>query len=196
MIGILRHVAFVSFAALILGCRSVRPPEFTSEPESPDVIRTNAIAESYRLHTGDMLSLSSPDYPPVYEARIDADGNFNVPSLGAFRAAGKTIAEARDNIVKKDPRYQNYSLMICGCELLYYVTGKVQSAGLKPFQSAMTVFQAITAAGGFTKFAETNKVQLLRARGKRVWVRLTDTNSCPLIFNGDTVVVSRKRAAR
>lgn len=106
------------------------------------------------------------------------------------------MKEVWDEIVAKDTRYSNCALMLsCECGY-YYVSGEVKTPGPKPYVKGLTISRAIQAAGGFTKLANTNKVQLVRANGKKISVKLYDAHPDPSVFSGDSVVVSRRLVAR
>jgi protein involved in polysaccharide export with SLBB domain len=203
MIGILRNVAFVTLTALLIGCSSVSPPEFTSEPQSTELLAKESLAreesrpqnEPYRIHAGDLLRVISPDSSPIYEARVRQDGTFEVPPLGKFVAVEKTIDELEAELMRKDSRYTKGSLRISDCCLYFYVAGEVQAPGPKTYDKRVTVSQVIREAGGFTKFANTNPIKLIRANGANELVKFGNTNADPQVYPGDTIEVKRGRAA-
>lgn len=187
--------------AILAGCRGA-VPEFTSKPDSAVFTGSDRSAATrdlvagdptpFRIQPGDLLALRSPDSVAPYQSRIKEDGTFTHPTLGTFVAAGKTEKELYEEIVARDPRYRGLP-PCCNCEAIYYVTGAVKFPGLKPYLGSLTVWQAIESAGGFTKAADTSRLSLLRASGKKIIVKLrSSSQSDVMVLPGDSVHAHRR----
>jgi protein involved in polysaccharide export with SLBB domain len=179
------------------GCRS-ETPTFSSEPEFGRVAKSNSQTnapilqiEVYRFKVGDIVTVTAPHVVGAYNLRIAKEGTITLPSLGVFVAAGKTPGELRNDLTIRDPQHHSFTVKNCGCELFYYVAGEVLSPGPKPYIDAITVSEAIQAAGGLTAYARTNRVTLTRANGKRERVKLGSGLSDPQIYPGDSITVPR-----
>ena len=95
-----------------------------------------------------------------------------------------------------DPRYAKGFIANCSCSLVYYVNGEVNAPGPKFFNETATLSAALNAAGGFTKFADTNSVWLIRSpeQRKRISLTGTDTNinaELP-VYSGNIIEVKRR----
>lgn len=178
-------------AAILAGCRGT-VPQFTSEPDSAVFAESDRSAATRDLVAGDLLALRSPDPEAPYQSRIEEDGTFTHPTLGTFVAAGKTETELYEEIVARDPRYRGFP-PCCNCEAVYLVTGAVKFPGPKPYLGSLTIWQAIESAGGFTKAADTSRLSLLRANGKKVAVKLrSSSQSDVMVLPGDSVHAHRR----
>ena len=70
-----------------------------------------------------------------------------------------------------------------------YVTGEVTKRGVLPITEAMTVQQALVAAGGLTEIGSERKIYLYRVRdGKETRMKAKTTD---LVQDGDTIVVKQ-----
>lgn len=144
-----------------LGCKTMAPA-----PTPPPIARVPTVA--YALGPGDVVEIKvfrEPDLAGVY--RIDDGGKVDFPLIGSVTVMGRRPAEIENEIRQRladgflvDPqvtvfvREQNSQKV--------HVLGQVKRPGSFPFEVGMTVIQAITNAGGFTKLASTNGVTLTR----------------------------------
>ncbi len=101
-------------------------------------------------------------------ARVDADGQIVMPLLGTVRVGGQTSSQAQGLIAGKLAAYirdPHVALMVesRGAKQLF-VLGEVQKPGPYPIVpgTTVTILQAITDAGGFTKMAAPARAHVLR----------------------------------
>lgn len=124
---------------------------------------------SYRLSPADIVNLTVyPDQTLSRKSRVDADGAISLPLIGTAAVAGLTILEAQRSLEAKLSGYlvnPHVSLVVeeYGNRQMF-VLGEVQSPGSYaiPAGSRMTVLQAISTAGGFTKVAQPRRTHILR----------------------------------
>lgn len=194
-------LAVLAVSAMFVGCRGTLP-QFASEPDPVVFAESDRSAlirhlvprhpTPFRIQPGDLLALRSPDSATPYQSRIKEDGTFTHPTLGTFVAAGKTETELYEEIVARDPRYRGFP-PCCNCEAIYYVTGAVKFPGPKPYLGSLTIWQAIESAGGFTKAADTSRLALLRANGKKAAIKLRSSSQSDVtVLPGDAVHVRRR----
>lgn len=136
------------------------------------------------------------------QVTVRPDGKISLPLLGDVQAAGLSPTELGDAIregLKKfitDPQVTVTVSEINSRRI--YVTGEVLRAGAYPMLPHMTVLQALSTCGGFTQFANTKKIYILRVEdGKQVKIpvnykevvsgRKPEENI--LLLAGDTIVV-------
>ncbi len=100
------------------------------------------------------------------EVLVRPDGKISLPLIGDLEVKGLTVAEVGEAIearlaeFKKSPdvtvvvqEVNSYSV---------YVMGEVASPGRWQLKSYLTVLQVIALAGGFSEFAKTDKIFVLR----------------------------------
>jgi protein involved in polysaccharide export with SLBB domain len=134
----------------------------------------DAAREGYRIAADDLIAVEVyPDRAMNRKTRVDADGAVSLPLIGPVKVAGMTVKQAEAAIARGLASYMknpHVSLLVesSGGKVLF-VLGEVQRPG--PYTIAagtkMTVLQAITNAGGFTKVASPKRTHVLRfADGK------------------------------
>jgi polysaccharide export outer membrane protein len=96
---------------------------------------------------------------------IDESGYVSLPYLNMVKAAGKSASELERDIrglYLQRQIYRDISVNVVLPSQGYYVRGEVKQPGRYPLVSGLTLVQALAAAGGYTEFANTRKVKLLR----------------------------------
>lgn len=150
-------VLFVSTAALV-----VVLPAQAAERESgiPD----------YKISAEDHIEISVWKEPELLrEAIVRPDGGISFPLVGDVQAAGKTPQELEEAIRARLERFVPDAVVTVSIlevrGMRIYVTGKVRSPGQFVVGRYVDVVQAVTLAGGFTPFAKTSDVQIIRREG-------------------------------
>lgn len=112
-------------------------------------------ADNYIVGPGDKLSISilgRNEFSRLTEVR--GDGSFQLHMLGKVQAAGHTLAEIEDIIVKRADELFDGSVSVV-VEMAEYrpifVMGNVQTPGSYPYAPGMTVIKAIALAGGYER---------------------------------------------
>ena len=101
---------------------------------------------------------------------VRPDGKISMPLLGDVAAAGMTPLELGNSIKEKlkkyiaDPRVTVVVTAMASRRI--FVTGEVTHSGAMPLLPHMTMLQALSAAG-FTQFANTKGIYLLRTEGSK-----------------------------
>ena len=167
---------------------------------------------NYRVGVGDILDITIFDHPelttpPGFRTpeqsgqRVQADGTFFYPYVGQVQARGLTPETIRDDLAQKlqeyipdpqvDIRVASYKSQAVS------VTGEVKEPSRQPLTDvALTLIDAINAAGGLTEDADPRNVTL-RRNGRNYMVDmqafLEDGISAnnPVLLNGDVVSVGR-----
>lgn len=148
--------------ALLAACASNTPP-----PEEIARARAEATPPA-ALGAGDVIEIRvyrEPDLDGVY--RVNDAGDLVFPLIGKIALKGKNAeqvaGEIRDRLADgflKDPQVTVFVREHNSQKI--HVLGQVNKPGTFVYEPAMTVIQAITNAGGFTKLAATNSVKLTR----------------------------------
>ncbi len=177
--------------ALLFGaCQSAPPPPVDTGP----AITGASQAPAYRLGNGDDVRVNvfgedilSGDF------EVDGSGNISMPLIGSVSATGLTIPEFEAEIERKlragflnEPRVSaevtNYRP--------YYILGEVERPNEYPYNSGLTIMNAVAAAGGFT-YRANRKFVFVRSEGsdEERRIELTSTAS---VKPGDTIRVGER----
>jgi polysaccharide export outer membrane protein len=163
------------------------------------VVAPDADVEARKLRPGDRITLrlSGMRVPVEVVDVLDEKGAITLELLGSVSLAGMTTTEAEDKIEKEyiDRQiYKSISVSIVVEQSWYYVRGEVNQPGRFVLTEALTLMQALAAAGGYTDFAKPSKVKIMRGEdvlyfdASRIERR---QDKDPLIRRGDTIIVER-----
>lgn len=133
---------------------------------------TPAEPARYRLLPRDLVRVTVHGEPDVsVERRLDALGEINVPLLGQVKLASLTAAEAqgvigrryvqeeifvRPEVVVTIVEYRPREVMVLG------QVGKQGKQVFPPEAAGISIVEAITAAGGFTRIGKSDAVRVTR----------------------------------
>jgi len=134
----------------------------------------NAAGETsrYRLFTRDLVRIAVQGEPDLtVDRRIDGLGEVNVPLIGLIKVVTLTPGEAqaliakryvdehifiRPEVVVTIVEYSPKEIMVLG------QVGKQGKQALPPEAAVMSIVEAITSAGGFTRIAKGDAVRVTR----------------------------------
>ncbi|MBU1692958.1 MAG: polysaccharide export protein, partial [Verrucomicrobia bacterium] len=172
------------------------PPPAAVEPAPPR-------GRIYRMKTGDPVFIALrgiPGYPggqQNIEGILDENGCINLPFLDFVEAAGKTPSELEREIMTRYIEggfYRTLGVNIIIPTQSYFVRGEVRGAGRFQLTGRMTILQALATAGGFTEFANSRRVELLRGN-QRIVVNVRELEKHPArdkeLEAGDVIIVPR-----
>lgn len=138
-----------------------------------------AHVEVTTVGSGDLLEVrvfQEPDLSGAY--RISPEGTIDFPLCGKVRLAGKTSSQSADALTTclAHGYLRNPQVTVLVREYTskkVFVFGEVQKPGTFPYEENMSVIQAITLAGGFTKIAAKNNTNVTRiVDGKELKIRV------------------------
>lgn len=123
----------------------------------------------YRIAAEDVLDISVWREPDLQkQVIVRPDGGISMPLVGNIEAAGLTTTELENALREELSAYIPDAVVTVSVVnlrgLRVYVTGQVRRPGQFEVGRYIDVLQAITLAGGFTAFASTSKVQIIRRR--------------------------------
>ncbi|QTL36086.1 polysaccharide export protein [Pseudoalteromonas viridis] len=167
----------------------------------------------YKLGIGDVLTIGVWDHPeltiPAAVQRsaefdgfkVQADGTITYAYAPKVQAAGKTISEVREELVKRLSRViedPQVDVKVVGFySQKAYVTGEVKTPGVYPVtETPLTLIDALNQAGGLNERADWQTVTFTRGNTTEV-IRLDDFYSKGdisqnrLLQHGDIVHVAR-----
>ena len=156
------------------------------------------------LRVGDPISIrfsgvTVSEPPPPVDERLKSDGTIRLPLIPTpVSAEGKTRGQLEEEIYKLYvPKYFKTLTVKVGSEgRTVYVGGEVRIQGRVQYMGRMTVLSAVTAAGGFTDFANRRNVEVTRASGRKEKVNCIkaqqDPKYDPPVYPDDRIEVRRR----
>jgi len=125
--------------------------------------------QSYKIGVGDLLQVEVYDEEDLTkEVRVLTDGYISFPLLGSVKVEGRTVKDIEDEITKRlaQKYLVNPQVTVFVKEFSHvFVFGEVKSPGSFPIFGRLSVFEAVTLAGGFTETANASKVKVIRREG-------------------------------
>lgn len=169
--------------ALLMGCSTV-----TTAP-LPTVDRIE-----YRLARGDRLKLDVFREETLSgEYVINDQGCIGLPMAGDISAAGKTLAQLRQELTallgQQYVRNARISLDVVSYRPIY-ILGEVQRPGEYGYAEGMSVYGLVAKAGGFTYRANQNAVFI--RHGGEPEERAYELTSGAAVLPGDTVRIGQR----
>lgn len=184
---------------------SKQPPATQNNSNSPtNAQRTNATTDpSYIIGPGDLLDINVWKEPDVSRnVPVRPDGRISLPLIDDVQAAGHTPLQLSESITQKLTKYlKNPQVTVIVTQInskRIFVVGEVNRVGAMQLIPDMTVLQALASAGGFTPFANTKKIHVMRTiHGKqfelpfdyRAVLKGEKTNENIKLEPGDMIVV-------
>ena len=155
--------------ALPIGAQeSATKPQAHDAPAASDAVKKPATADpNYVIGSEDVLDVSvwkEPDLSRTVPVR--PDGKISLPLLNDVQAAGLTplqLAAAITTSLNKFVTNPQVTVIISQINSQrFYLLGEVTRPGAYSLIPGMTVLQALSNAGGFTPYANSKKIYLLR----------------------------------
>ncbi|SEU38487.1 polysaccharide biosynthesis/export family protein [Stigmatella erecta] len=163
-----------------LACRSA--PRVPDLPLPTEQEARAAASTSNTLGAGDVVEVrvfQEPDHSGIW--LVSPEGTIDYPLCGKVELAGRTSSTAADALRGCLARYlRNPQVAVLIREYnskKIFVFGEVQKPGTFPYEGEMTIIQAITVAGGFTKLAaknSTNVTRLVEGQERKIRVPVED----------------------
>ena len=125
---------------------------------------------SYKIGPNDVLNIFVWKEPELTrDVTVMPDGKITYPLIGEIMAQGQTASELKKVITDK---LQNFVtapevtvIVKESRSQVLYAIGKLTKPGPYPLAPGMTVMQALSAAGGFTEWADTKNILIVRREG-------------------------------
>jgi polysaccharide export outer membrane protein len=148
---------------------------------------------------GDEMRSSNSD---IFSYMVNEKGCINFPFAGEVHVGGLTTPQAADSIRKALNDYiANTAVIVRLVECKISVLGEVNRQGEYSFSSdKLTIYEALALGGGLTRYADRNKVVLVRKVGSKIINQRLDLTSSDItnspyyyIMPGDVLVVEPSR---
>lgn len=170
----------------------------------------SAVAQTPTVRAGDAVTVTIRGVPDQESARVsgvykvDQNGELvGLPYLDGYRinAVGLTEGQLSKKIAGAYRDAQVYTkatitALVDQPEMQRTVTlgGKITQPGPVPFREGMTIYEAVMAAGGPTRFGSLKKVSLFRKGEKSNYNIEKDENKTVTLLPGDTILINDKGA--
>ena len=159
--------------------------------------------DTYYLNPGDRVFVEVWNEPDMQrDVIILPDGNLSFPLAGQVKAAGLTPQELQDSITESLGQFISTPVVTVSVTEMrgnsVFVIGQVNAPGSYIMNGPMTALQALSLSGGFTTFANTRSIRIIRkgANGDEVlrvnYSALRDGNdleSNHVLISGDVLIV-------
>ena len=128
---------------------------------SPDVI----LSTPYNFVSPQFAGQGIPATSPA-TFLIGSDGIVGIPGLGAFKAAGLTVRELREDILKKvSTLLENPSVSVRLINFKVSVLGEVTHPGTLQIENErITILEALSRAGDLTPYSNRQHVMVIREK--------------------------------
>jgi protein involved in polysaccharide export with SLBB domain len=181
----MKYLLFLLIAFALMGCITTSDPSAQmTQADQPAV---------YRLEAGDKVNIivfGESDMSGI--SVVDSAGKVAVPLLGKVTVADLTETEAAASIattLKKEGFLRQPHVTLEVQEMRpVFITGEVEQAGKYPYQSNLTVYQAVAMAGGFTYRADRDDISIRRSGNKQILSAVEDT----LVLPGDVIEIGER----
>ena len=124
--------------------------------------------QEFLIGQGDILEVSvwnEPDLSKTVTVRLDK--RISLPLIGDVVVTGITLKDMSNILTHKFSKYiSNPNVVVILQESKskrYYLIGRVNQPGEFPLDFPLTVLQALARAGGFTEWAETKDILIMRS---------------------------------
>jgi polysaccharide export outer membrane protein len=175
MKAITKGVLILGSLLLLGSCTLATVPPVTDLPQTAVAYPEK---ESYIIGPSDVLEVNvwrEPDLSRQVQVRMD--GKITLPMLDDVQAENLTLTELQKKIEEEYARFVTEPevtvILAQSNSRRVYMMGKVNAPGEYLLGKDMTVLQAISVAGGLTKWADTDNVRLIRkVNGKEQTFRI------------------------
>ena len=214
--GILYKIAICFFLSFLFSC--VTPYELEYLNVNKDVHVLDEFNYDYKIKNGDLLSVQIKTITPLefdffnqikesnsqlfvsnpylYGYMVNSEGYLELPIIGDFEVAGKTISEVKSLIADRSKSYFKDPTVKVNI-LNFYVTvlGEVNHPGrINVTEPQTTLLEIIGLAGDLKEYANRKRVKIIRSSGSHpviYYVNLKDlsiVNSSLFYLQPDDVV--------
>jgi len=173
----------LSLLVLLLGaltaCRTTAPSQQTIDASAlPETPASEGSETRRTLGPGDLVDVrvfQEPDHSGVWA--VSPEGTIDYPLCGKVHLAGRTSGTAADALRDCLTRYLRHPEVSVAIREYnskkVFVFGEVQKPGTFSYEEGMTIIEAVTMAGGFTKLASPNGTQVARQdEGQQLKIRV------------------------
>jgi polysaccharide biosynthesis/export protein len=144
----------VLFTALTAGAQTPAPATTAATSAAPQANCTSQVRSTYLLGPEDELQISGPELEELANktARVDGEGDIQVPLVGRIHVAGLTVQQAEQELDKHLTTYIKHPQVAIDVKELRSqpasVMGAVGTPGVHQVEGHKTLLEMISLAGG------------------------------------------------
>lgn len=138
------------------------------ETKAVEINPAETLKSEYRVGVDDILDINiiKPDQITT-QCTVAPDGSISFPYIGNVRVEGMTLNGVQDALQRKlSEGYLKYPVVSVSLKesrsRKFFVYGEVVRPGSYALEDNMTALKAVSLAGGFTKYASSSGVKVLR----------------------------------
>ena len=121
------------------------------------------------LNAGDVIRVSYPGAPELnLTQKVQPNGRVSLPMIGDVKASGRNVGSFQASLESMYASHLTDPKVLVSLETpssAVYVSGEVREPGKISLDRPMTAIEAIMEAGGFSKYANTKRVYVIRNEG-------------------------------
>ncbi len=131
--------------------------------------QTSKDFKPYLIGLNDVLNISIIK-PDKYEitTTVAPDGTINFPYIGSVPVKGSTVIEVQmkieEGLAERMPNPVVLVSLVESRNRQFYAYGEVMRPGPYPIAENLTVIEALSMAGGYSKFGSASKVKVMRKK--------------------------------
>jgi len=142
------------------------PASTASQPQA-DASGAKVHDDSFVIGNDDVLSINVWNEPNISRSiPVRSDGKISLPLVGEVQAAGRTPLKLEQDIASRLKSYiaePEVTVMVQEIKSQKFnILGQVNKPGTYVLSNALTVLDALAAAGGFRDFAKQKSIYVLR----------------------------------
>ena len=200
-LGTIATFAILGATVLLTGCQSDKY-SFEEVPGSEVPKTGRRVPYNDRFQVGDLVKITFSGnvanelLSKPHEEHVKEDGSITPPYVGSVVALNKRPGELQKELQDKyDLTFKNLTVTVTAGDRYFHVDGEVNRKGPCPYLAETDLVQAISAAGGFTEFANKKNIRLIHPNGEIEIVNYNKAVEDPgfnrPIYPGDKIVVRR-----
>ena len=163
----MRKINPISIISFITICLFILSNSLYAQDTAKESKTNEVVPEYYKIGANDVLDIfiwKEPDL--TKDITVMPDGRIIFPMIGEVMAKGTSVIELNEIITEKLKAYVSnpeVTVMVKQSNSrVIYTIGKVARPGPYALAPDMTVLKALSTAGGFTEWAETKYVKVVR----------------------------------
>jgi polysaccharide biosynthesis/export protein len=172
----MKHKAYITALLLLV---LIATPLWAAQDVKPDAssgaVATPLAGPDYIIGPGDLLEINVwRDDALSKVVTVLPDGKIFFPLIGQFVAAGKTVAQLKQEIEEKVLPFVPEPVLLVDVKqvnsMIIYVIGRVNTPRNFVLNTHVNVLQALSMAGGLNPFAKRDKIKVFREEGGKTKV--------------------------
>lgn len=186
----MKYILSLVLSLMLVACGTGNYPQAQPRLEPSQTV--------YRLNAGDTVKVTvfgESDLTGPYV--IDSRGMLALPLMGKMDVADQTEQQAAETIasaLRKGGYLKNPKVAVETIAMRpFYIIGEVEKGGKFPYQSGLTVYQAVAIAGGYTYRADRDDISIRRQtdKGAGTEQRLSGQEDTP-VLPGDVIEIGER----